>query len=168
MMSAIAVGKQIYFASSMKANNPNVFLSHPDLRITQDMIQCWASNWPGYQPTPETGNNLHRSDANCGEIQAAAMYLALNKQKIQESGLKAKMVAVGTDSEKVQKPCGSIADWEAGKFGCIDWAGYANIDWVPKNTDIEQVDTIPKDYQTVDLNELWDIIEVSDIDAVHG
>lgn len=166
-MSAIAVGNQIYFASSMKKNTPNVFLQHAEGVLTREMIRCWASWWPN-EPVPGNTNDLHRNHGNCGEINCQAMHLKNTQKKIQETGLKARIVAFGTESETVQKPCGSQADWDKGQFGCIDWAGYANIGWVPKNTQPEQVNTIPKGTQQVSLKDVWTIKEVGEVDAVQG
>lgn len=168
MMSAIAIGNLIYFASSSKKNSPNVFLQHSELRFTQDMIRCWASTAPPYSPTPGQGTGLHRTDANCGEIQAAALYLAFNGKTIQESSLTAKMVAFGTDAESVQKPCGDENDWQAGKFSCENWADYAKISWVGKDTAPEQVDIAPKDHHEVDLRDIWTIMRANDVDKIQG
>jgi hypothetical protein len=162
MMSAIAAGTRVFFASSMKANRPNILLKHADGLITSALVQCRLEYFgnPGTVPAEVA----HKTHGNCGEIMATALHVKLNRNYPWDSTngyTNIRVVAFGTRDETVQNPCGGDADNK--QIGCRQFVAWASMKPIPKTTIPVVVLQTPARIVDVDMSNVWQIKDTTEI-----
>lgn len=123
MMVAIAIGDEVYFASSIKASNPNLLLTHKNGPLATALTQCQMEFAPGQSPA--SADKAHRADGNCAEIIASALHFAVHQKLWKDrtdadKTLNVRAVAFGGANIKkpnIRSPC----DPRDTRIGCEQW-----------------------------------------------
>ncbi|KAF2116939.1 hypothetical protein BDV96DRAFT_645338 [Lophiotrema nucula] len=179
MMSAIAVGTQIYFSSSMKKNSPNALLTYKrsdgtvtdqDTVITRALAQCRVDQFDAAGDIPS--EDLHKNKGNCGEIVASALHYARNKAFPWEApNANVRVVAFGGKNGEVTDPC----QWDDPKQGpnykkriaCRNWVDWKKMKALTTAGGVvpERVSRAPKDHFQPNLNEVFLLRTPQQLDA---
>ncbi|KAF2488265.1 hypothetical protein BU16DRAFT_545542 [Lophium mytilinum] len=168
MISAIAIGKEIYISSTAKRNEPNVLLENDDQTLTRALAACRAEYFP--DASDEVNSNLHRTHGNCGEIMASALYLQRNNKfpwDADLTGTQLRIVAYGSKSNSIQPPCDGVNNDDVKRIGCHEWTDWKNMEVVGQDVVPEKVTVSPTAYHVVPLNAAWKIQTGDELDPIN-
>ncbi|KAF2106707.1 hypothetical protein BDV96DRAFT_674978, partial [Lophiotrema nucula] len=182
MMAAVAYGKTIVFASSIKQNNPNQLILHSrESLFTRGLARC-RQEWITAEPErfPHLHKDLyHRNQANCAEIMAFAIMFKETKGKLPkdigaEEGEKVRSAAWGSGTTKendlmnegkVFDPCSGIDPDENmhkdGKIGCKEILKDQNVEYATTATEADKTDKRPKKCRQVSLKDAFVLKEIT-------
>jgi hypothetical protein len=175
LVSAIAIGNEVYLGSSIKLNKPNLLLTHNNQKLVQALQVCLLS-YPEKRGQRIEHDELHRTGASCGEITASSMYLIRHGELPWDhqapNGQKPIVISYGRTGTvtaptiQVVAPCTSPV--EDKNIGCEQFAGMLN--WATaetiEETDIKEVNEAPTDYHPTSLRQGWSIEQTAAIDPI--
>jgi hypothetical protein len=175
LVTAIAIGNEVYLGSSIKLNKPNLLLTHNNQKLVQALQVCLLS-YPEKRGQRIKHDDLHRTGASCGEMTAASMYLIRHGELPWDhqapNGQKPIVISYGRTGPvkdpiiQAVAPCTSPV--EDNNIGCAQFAGLLNWDAVETiaETDIREVNEAPTDYHPTSLKQGWSIEQTAAIDPI--
>lgn len=112
--------------------------------------------------------DAHRRQGNCGEILASALYLQKMKEFPWETqqknpGLKARVIAFGTDDEAIQNPCSAKQDINGQPtISCRIWVDWQDMTVIRPSTNQVKVGIPPKGITNPSLQDVWTIADTGE------
>ncbi|KAF2464583.1 uncharacterized protein BDR25DRAFT_380817 [Lindgomyces ingoldianus] len=190
VMSALAIGNRVYFASSFKGNsNPNIFFKPADAMannqpaisdITRTLNECGISQ-QGY---PMPGMLRHNQNGNCGEIVAGGIYMAVNKQPLsavaKPGGVRDNVVnaRIAPWYGAVEMVNGNLVPKDGGiigpctgsvsSHGCIRFLESQGVNGLRAGSAFENSDRVPVRYLDDSLKDIWNYIGGIHVDELAG
>jgi hypothetical protein len=176
LVSAIAIGNEVYLGSSIKGNQASILITHDNQKLVQALQVCRMSYGTNKVQGELPDDRLHRSRASCGELVASSMYLIRHGELPWDhqapNGRKPIVVSYGrsghvkTPTIGLVDPCSSPI--ENKDIGCKQFAGLLN--WETTNempeAEIKEVNEAPTGYHPTSLAQGWSVQSTADIDPI--
>ncbi|KAJ5561004.1 hypothetical protein N7535_009201 [Penicillium sp. DV-2018c] len=137
-MTVLAVGKEIFLASSMRGGSNFAFV-YPKTKVSTILEQCQAT----FHKNGGTSTTGHKNQASCGEVMTAQLYYTTEKNKdtpLQDR--EARVCTVVRNKEDVPantNPCDSLQTW-----GCNLFVKELGVKVVDKRVQAKPFDLVEK------------------------